>query len=247
MAEAEIAIGGLLHRLRGIVRLCCVRHFEAQHADHLPIFGEHLHLPAPCCVAGEVLFVSPGAVAFLASAVDIEGDAVDLFAVEFPHMVDPLIQPARRIDGGVGVQPAAAQLGGVDLLEVVAWRAILHLRADSHFGHPQRGGRHPTAQEPAGAADGGRDPQQHRPALEAAQRQAQRQAWNRQRHGHAKRQLVTLGGGQVQDDRQRGQQCGKQCQGVQSQEQRTLGCQPFVIQRVDDRHQRRRTEQAGEH
>ena len=161
-------------------------------------------------------------------------------------MVDPLIQPAWRIDRGVRIQPTAAQLGGGDLLEVVARRAVLQLGADGDFGHPQGGGRYPAAQEPAGAADGGRYPQQHRPALEATQRQADGQAWNRQGHRHTQRQFVTLGGGQVHDDRQCGQQRGEQGQGVQGQEQRALGRQPLVIQRVDNRYQRRRAQQASE-
>src|SRR3989344_4208204 len=82
-----IARSGLLW----VVRLCCVYHLEAQNADDLPVFGEHLHLPAPYGVTGEVLLVGPGAIAFLAPTMDVQGNAVDFLAVEFPHMVNPLI------------------------------------------------------------------------------------------------------------------------------------------------------------
>src|SRR5471030_3330211 len=78
-----IARYGLLWR----VRLCCVSDFEAQHANDLSVLRQHPHLPAAYRIGGEVLLVRPGAVAFVAPAVDIQGNAVDLFAVEFPHMV----------------------------------------------------------------------------------------------------------------------------------------------------------------
>ena len=75
------------------------------------------------------------------------------------------------------------------------------------------------SQEPPGAPNGGRDPEQHRPAFDTAQRQAHCQAWNRQCHGHAQGEFVTFGRGQVQDDRQRSEQRSEQGEGVQCEEQ----------------------------
>src|SRR5690606_20653381 len=113
---------------------CAVRDLETQHTNQLPVLGQHTNLPVARRVAREVLFVGPGAVAFLAPAVDVQGDAVDFLAVELPDVINPLVQAARRVDRGVGIESAAPDLLGADFVQAVAGRAILHLRADRHVG-----------------------------------------------------------------------------------------------------------------
>ncbi|RMV21868.1 hypothetical protein ALP14_05550 [Pseudomonas amygdali pv. myricae] len=220
-------------------RLIVVSDHKAQHADHLAVLGQHPHLPAPCHVLREVLFACPGAIAFLASAVNVQRDPVHLFAFMPPHMVDTLVQTARRIDSGIRIQAAVAQLFGADQRNTVAWCAVLviEVRADRHFGQPERRRRHPGAQQPARRADGQDDADHGQCAAPGVEREVRHQAGCRQQHRHAQRQFVTLGGGQVQDDRQRGQQCREQCQSVQRHEQPASGRQPLVVERVDDRDQ----------
>jgi hypothetical protein len=113
-------------------------HLETQHADDLPVFGHYPHLPVAHRVAGEVLLVGPGTVTLLASAMDIQGNTVHLLAVEFPDVEDSLVQSARRVDGGIGEQPAIADLAGADFLQRFARRAVLVVEpgGDSVFGHP---------------------------------------------------------------------------------------------------------------
>ncbi len=98
--------------------------------------------------------MGPGPVALLAAAVDIQGDAVELLPVEHPHVIDALVEAARRVDRGIGEQALAAQLGGADLLQAVAGRAalVVELAAHRHFGQPQGGRRYPGAAEPSGQA-----------------------------------------------------------------------------------------------
>lgn len=70
---------------------CAVGDLEAQHADQLAVLGQHPNLPVACGVAGEVLLVGPGAVA-LATAMNIQRDAVDFFTVELPDVINALVQ-----------------------------------------------------------------------------------------------------------------------------------------------------------
>ncbi|MNG39971.1 hypothetical protein D3C84_1283420 [compost metagenome] len=67
---------------------------------------------------------------------DVQRDAIDLFAIELPHVINPFIQPARGVDGGVGVQTATTNLLGRDFLQAGTGCAVLHLCADRHVGHP---------------------------------------------------------------------------------------------------------------
>uniref|UniRef100_A0A1I8AM75 PE-PGRS family protein n=1 Tax=Steinernema glaseri TaxID=37863 RepID=A0A1I8AM75_9BILA len=168
--------------------LTVINHLEAQHADHLAVFGEHAHLPVPDRVAGEHLLVGPGAVALLAPAIDVQGNAIDLFAVLFPYVVDAFVEAARGLDRGIGIEPGAADLAGADLLQAVAGAAAANGQGDQH----QHGGTAPVID-----------------------REAAGQARERQQHGDAQRQLEALRRGQVQDDRQRREQRGEQGQDVQ--------------------------------
>ncbi|RML24842.1 hypothetical protein ALQ98_05593 [Pseudomonas syringae pv. lapsa] len=230
-------------------RLVIVSDDKPQHADHLAVLGQHPHLPASRHVLREVLLARPGAIAFLAAAVDIQRDAVHLFAFMPPHMVDTLIQATRRVDGGVRIQAAVAQLLGADQRNTVARRTVLviEVRADRYFGQPQRRRWHPGAQQPARSADGQDDADHGQCAAPGVEREIRHQAGRRQQHRHAQGQFVTLGGGQVQDDRQRGQQCGEQRQGVQRHEQPAPGRQPFVVEGIDDRNQPGSPEHRSEH
>ena len=86
----------------------CRQNLEAQHTDHLPGFGDHAHLPAAFGGRGEVELVRPGPVALLATATDVQGDAIDLVAIVLPDVIDALVKTARGIDRGIGVEAIVA-------------------------------------------------------------------------------------------------------------------------------------------
>ena len=162
-------------------------------------------------------------------------------------MVDPLVQAAGCVDGGVGVQATAADAAGGNLVQRLAWLAVQHFGTHRHLGHPQGGWRYPGAQQPAPGTDRQGNQYQRHGAAPVVDREAAGQAGERQGHGRDQGQLEALRGGQMQDDRQCGQQGGEQRQGMQRQEQPAPRCQPLVVQRVDDRNQARGAEQAGEY
>src|SRR5690606_15941814 len=73
------------------------RHYaEVQATDHLPGFGQYQHLPSTRRLRGEMALVRPGPVAFLATAADIQRNAVDLDTVQSPDATDARLPAARR-------------------------------------------------------------------------------------------------------------------------------------------------------
>lgn len=119
--------GGLLHFCRRLLVFCrwagrraaIGRDLEAQHANQLPGVGQHLNLPVAFHVLREVLLVRPGAIALLAAAMNIQGNTLKLLAVVLPHVVNALIQAARRIDCRVRVNTRATQLADAQAVDAL--------------------------------------------------------------------------------------------------------------------------------
>lgn len=77
---------------------------EVQGVDYLFGFGEYFYLLVVDWVVGEVLFVGLGLVVFFVVVVDIQGDVVEFFFVEYLYVIDVFVEVVWCVDCGIGEQ-----------------------------------------------------------------------------------------------------------------------------------------------
>src|SRR5690606_32077929 len=127
------------------------RHAELQDADHLPGIRYDLDEPTPDRIRWKVALVRPCPVALLATARDIERNAIHFPSLVNPDVVHALVQSQGSADGGIGEQAITAQIVNADLLDTFGRRTMpwVHLDGEGDLGHAQGGGRHPQSCHPA--------------------------------------------------------------------------------------------------
>src|SRR3546814_5274770 len=121
---------------------------EADDADQLVALRDDAHLPVTARIGGEAALVRPCPIAGLATAADLDRDAVDQLAFVPPLMDDLLGETARCVDRRPCIESGCRQLVGAQGLDGGAGGALFGIddRHRMRAMHPQDRRRNREAQ-----------------------------------------------------------------------------------------------------